>query len=161
MGDKYTRSEAQTYETLCWSCQHAIRIRGEHECPWAWNFKPVPGWKAKKIIVNGVTETYRVDMCPMYKNDGTAQEKVNAEEESDELSPARKKKLERLEKEGKLPGIYQALYVRGGCRKCKWMRITKRTYNGISGICEYKNRNTRTSGGMKCIAFEKGEPHDD
>ena len=54
-------------ETLCWSCQRAVK-----ECPWSANFGPVDGWDAVETKVMGpygIIPSYFVRACPMYDPD--------------------------------------------------------------------------------------------
>ena len=54
-------------ETLCWSCQRAVK-----ECPWSANFEPVDGWDADETKIMGpygVIPSYFVRKCPLYDPD--------------------------------------------------------------------------------------------
>ena len=58
-------------EQLCWSCKHATDGR---KCPWAAEFRPVPGWKATRSQINtsngnGAYEymTYSITECPLFE----------------------------------------------------------------------------------------------
>ena len=60
--------------TLCWDCEKAT---GGSDCPWANEFKPVPGWKATPTMVMVTTQTLKraeklsssflVHDCPLFK----------------------------------------------------------------------------------------------
>lgn len=54
--------------TLCWDCAKATK--GD-ECPWVRKFEPVPGWVAKKTIIEQskgeYTDSYKVKECPLFK----------------------------------------------------------------------------------------------
>lgn len=72
-------------ETLCWSCQRAVK-----ECPWSANFEPVDGWEADETKVMGaygVIPSYFVRRCPLYEPDPEPKEprkrrrKKNVEED--------------------------------------------------------------------------------
>ena len=58
---------------LCWGCKNACG-----GCEWSRKLEPVPGWKAKKVLI-GVTppgkkgymkvENYKVISCPKFEPD--------------------------------------------------------------------------------------------
>lgn len=54
----------------CWDCKNSTK---PNVCPWARDFTPVPGWKAEKTSVRGISnlmDTYNVIECPLFKRDG-------------------------------------------------------------------------------------------
>ena len=57
--------------TLCWVCKHAVPNpqRGTG-CSWSIDFKPVPGWKAKKVVVDRIGGSFLVEECPRFEDDG-------------------------------------------------------------------------------------------
>ena len=54
-------------ETLCWSCQLAVK-----ECPWSANFEPVDGWDAEETKImapHGTIPSFLVKKCPLFVPD--------------------------------------------------------------------------------------------
>lgn len=63
----YFSTRGRSPETLCWSCQRAVK-----ECPWSANFEPVEGWDATETKIMGpygVIPSYFVRKCPLYDPD--------------------------------------------------------------------------------------------
>jgi len=63
----YFTKRGRLPETLCWSCQRAVK-----ECPWSANFEPVDGWDAEPTKIMGPCEvipSYFVKSCPLYDPD--------------------------------------------------------------------------------------------
>ena len=60
----------QCKETLCWDCKNFAG-----NCSWSREFKPVDGWRAKKITINVCAKkrptitSYIVFECPQYIDD--------------------------------------------------------------------------------------------
>lgn len=52
-------------ETLCWYCKWAGRK--DDKCPWACDFKPVPGWNATPTTISDVIDSYDVHECPLFE----------------------------------------------------------------------------------------------
>ena len=70
--DDMTNAGRNSSVTLCWSCANACG-----GCSWSdhWEHKPVPGWKAKKVLVKtslGYEPTYTVEECPEFEPDRRA-----------------------------------------------------------------------------------------
>lgn len=56
--------------TLCWTCRNAAPCRAAGRgCEWSREFKPVPGWKARRQKRAVLGETYTVYACPKYLPD--------------------------------------------------------------------------------------------
>lgn len=60
--------------TLCWNCKHAVRrVSDSVQCPWAWSFKPVPGWVVDSTVVHkgecykSSLQSYIVKQCPLFE----------------------------------------------------------------------------------------------
>ena len=56
--------------SICWDYKNSVK---PGVCPWARNFTPVPGWKAKPTTIRGfgcTIETYNVTECPLFDRDG-------------------------------------------------------------------------------------------
>ena len=73
--EKYGMENARgkKVETLCWSCQRAVK-----ECPWSANFEPVDGWDAIETKVMGPYDaipSFFVKACPLYEPDPPEQPK--------------------------------------------------------------------------------------
>ncbi len=51
-------------QTKCWECEWAAGK--DHKCPWANEFKPVPGWKAEQTQVLVANGNYTGDGKPQY-----------------------------------------------------------------------------------------------
>lgn len=57
--------------TLCWTCQWAGGKEGK--CPWASEFKPVPGWNAEPTKIytrdakGNYIDSFIVNECPLYE----------------------------------------------------------------------------------------------
>lgn len=77
------RKNAVIYrKQLCWDCR---KSDASSDCPWANNFKPVPGWNATPVIrtflntttVKGkvvrfrkeLTHTFEIIDCPLFEKD--------------------------------------------------------------------------------------------
>lgn len=74
-------------DTLCWSCRHA-HGKVENQCQWAWELKPITGWKADKIILKGHGhnkdfESYKIFECPEYEKEERKEHIVPSKEYSD------------------------------------------------------------------------------
>lgn len=152
-------------ETLCWSCANATRIRGERECPWAWDFKPVPGWKA---VPTGIycgnhhykTGSFCVIECPLYKNDSP----VSAYKWTDERREQRREQTMKKYAGGDVhPPIYSGYGRFSKCRSCQYFTVTdaRKRYGRTeySGVCKLMPEEEKTRGSCTCAAFkEKGEP---
>lgn len=59
---------------ICFDCKNAVPDEEGHGCPWSRKFEPVPGWTAKKVILNpgrkyDQTETYCITECPLFDPD--------------------------------------------------------------------------------------------
>ncbi len=69
------RNKLQKHSTLCWECEWAGGK--DKKCPWANNFEPVPGWKAKPTKILRQSQTSRIKReyvdsfdvyeCPMFE----------------------------------------------------------------------------------------------
>ena len=51
--------------TLCWACHRAGRGFASG-CPWASEFKPVPGWEAEQTELEG---SFFVISCPLFEEE--------------------------------------------------------------------------------------------
>lgn len=53
-------------EQPCWTCAHIC----DYTCQWAWELRPIPGWKAAEKQVKARDEGYvtliHIDYCPQY-----------------------------------------------------------------------------------------------
>lgn len=76
--ERSRRAQTVKRDTLCWTCARAAEGTAS-ECPWAAEFRPVPGWTAEPTRIqmwssdNGehntphITESYCVIQCPLYR----------------------------------------------------------------------------------------------
>lgn len=86
-------------EQLCWTCERACG--GENGCEWSNFLRPVPGWTAKKIKKKDsmrYTETYHIEECPKYINDGQKRRKYV--ECHKRISEEDKKRIVKLREKG-------------------------------------------------------------
>lgn len=148
-------------DTLCWSCSHAIRQVGKHECPWAWSFTPVRGWVAEptKLYMNNIcTDSFRVISCPMYECDGDEPAKPWSDDVRKD-SHVRRMHLIDYVMTGQQPPTYHTRFKTEHCKNCKYFDCKTNRYKHISGICRYMNGNRKVVGSSTCVAFEEAE-HD-
>lgn len=69
-------------ETLCWSCQRAVK-----ECPWSANFEPVDGWEADETKIMGpygVIPSYFVRKCPLYDPDPPQEQTIRRRKKNEQ-----------------------------------------------------------------------------
>ena len=74
-------------DTLCWSCKHSHGAVN-NQCEWAWELKPVTGWKAEKVMLKGHGHnedfaSYCVTDCPKYEREKRKEHSVRSAEYSD------------------------------------------------------------------------------
>lgn len=85
----------QQKSTLCWDCQRAV-LRMDLYCPWAWNFIPVDGWKAKETKLRAHTGEYTkfsycVTKCPLFLQDAEKEETKEEKKEEIEITQKHRK----------------------------------------------------------------------
>lgn len=151
-------------DTLCWSCQHAVRIRGEHECSWAWHFEPVDGWVARSTVNSVGCKSYCVKECPNYLPDKvskvifnpvkgiTAPHKTGKRGKGSERW--REARVRQIMKDGGYPDI-KFMDRPEHCRDCEHFAAEKIHNKMVKGTCTFSNRNEPTTGAKWCLAFKK------
>lgn len=76
------RSTKDSYNTLCWSCIHAVPSQG-YGCEWSRHGKPVDGWTAEEseisTWVKSTDKSYSVKACPQYEPDDGEQRLIDDE----------------------------------------------------------------------------------
>ena len=97
---------------ICIGCKNAVPDNRGHGCPWSENFDPVPGWTAKKVILNpgriyDETETYQITACPLFDPD--------KDFEARSPMPANAIKIRCLETGEVFPSLNAAAKSVGGC----------------------------------------------
>ncbi len=78
-------------EQLCWSCKNACGA-----CSWSRCLQPVKGWKAVKVQRRD-GETYHIEECPEYINDGS---NVKKKQKATRVTEAQKKRILELHSKG-------------------------------------------------------------
>lgn len=86
-------------EQLCWTCERSCG--GENGCEWSNYLRPVPGWTAERVVKkDGIqyVQTYHIDECPKYINDGQNRRKYV--ECHKRISDEVKKRIVKLKEQG-------------------------------------------------------------